>query len=109
MFDEAAAPCDDDEGDADVLFRNFPRVLDPVDDGVFGTEDVGDGEGAERNLPRRGAAMGAGLGGAMMMCVNKCVVWRLPGGAEAGLWGTLRGRPPKFHGDFQRQIGRAHV
>ena len=37
--------------------RNFPRVCD---DEVSGADDDGDGVGAERNLPRRGAAKGAG-------------------------------------------------
>ena len=45
--------------------RNFPRVLDPGDDGVLvPEEDVVDEGGAERNLPRRGGA--DILGGAMV-------------------------------------------
>lgn len=60
----------EDDGE-DVLPRNFPRVLAVPGDGddvVLGVEEDGDdAEGGERNLPRRGAAMGAGFGGAIVV------------------------------------------
>jgi hypothetical protein len=61
-----ASPTTPPASDPDAVFsRNFPRVCDDdeEEDASGADEDDGGGAGTERNLPRRGAAAGAGSAG----------------------------------------------
>ncbi len=53
---------------AGILPRNLPRVCDGGGGALGAADDWDDGAGAERNLPRRGAAAGAFSVDDMIVC-----------------------------------------